>query len=278
LRITVGLGTRSAGGWRRTVTVDTEPGPVEPESEEPKQPGNPGRKWKISVGCLVGVFVLLGAFDLMSHGVGPSGDTSAPGKSSPVATHPAAASAPAASPSAASAASPIAVAPPTASYQGLFSSPAATAASRPLAVAAIAAFGPEGTSDGDSPGLAPRALDDGAQPWSSSAYLSSEFGHRQTGTGLLLDMGKTVTVSSVRLTLGGEPGAAVQVRVGDIAVLADTFMVSSASDVGGTVRLPTEVRASGRYVLIGFTELPPIGHGEYQVSVSDATVDGIVGS
>jgi eukaryotic-like serine/threonine-protein kinase len=94
----------------------------------------------------------------------------------------------------------------------------------------------------------------------------------------LLDMGKTVTVSSVRLSLGGEPGAVVQVRVGDIAVLADMFMVSSAADVGGTVRLSTQVRASGRYVLIWFTELPPIGHGEYQVSVSNATVDGIVGS
>jgi hypothetical protein len=263
------------------VTADTEPGPVEPESEEPKQPGNPGKKWKIFVGCLVGVFVLLGAFDLISTRVESGGDTSASGKALPAATHPAAASPSAASPSASSATSPIPVAPiavaPTASYQGLFSTPAAPAP-RPLAVTAIAAFGPEGTSDGDSPGLASRALGDDAQPWYSSSYLSPEFGHRQTGTGLLLDMGKTVTVSSVRLTLGGQAGAAVQVRVGDIAVLADLFIVSSAADVGGTVRLPTEVRASGRYVLIWFTELPPIGHGEYQASVYNATVDGIVGS
>jgi hypothetical protein len=133
-------------------------------------------------------------------------------------------------------------------------------------------------SDGDDPGFAYRALDDGGQPWSSSWYLSPEFGHLQTGTGLLLDMGKTVTVSSVRLTLGGQVGAAVQVRVGDTPVLADMFTVSTATDIGGTVRLPTQVRASGRYVLIWFTELPPIGHGEYQVSVYDATVDGVVGT
>jgi hypothetical protein len=261
------------------VTVETELGPVEPESEEPKPPGNPGMKWKIFVGCLVGVFVLLGAFDLISTGVGRSGDTSASGTTSPAATHPATASTSGASPSAASpsAASPIAVA-PTAPHKGLFSSPAASPAPRPLAVAAIAAFGPEGTSDGDHPGFASRALDDGAQPWYSSWYLSPEYGHLQTGTGLLLDMGKTVTVSSVQLTLGGQPGATVQVRVGDTPVLADMFIVSTASDVGGTVRLPTEVRASGRYMLIWFTALPPIGHGEYQVSVYDATVDGIVGS
>ena len=261
------------------MTADTELGPVEPESKEPTQPGNPGIKWKIFIGCLVGVFVLLGAFDIISTGVGPSGDTSASGTASPTATHPAAASPSAASLSAASpvAASPVAVA-PTASPQGLFSSPAATPAPRPLAVTAIAAFGPEGMSDGDHPSFASRALDDGAQPWYSSWYLSPEFGNLQTGTGLLLDMGKTVTVSSVQLTLGGQPGAAVQVRVGDTPVLGDMFIVSTATDVGGTVRLPTEVRASGRYVLIWFTALPPIEHGEYQVSVYDATVDGIVGS
>jgi hypothetical protein len=261
------------------VTADTEPGPVEPESEEPRQPGNPGKKWKIFVGCLVGVFVLLAAFDLISNGAGPGGNTSASGKPSPAATDPASASASAASPSPASpkAPSPIAVA-PTASYQALFPSPAGTPAPRPLAVTAIVAFGPEGRSDGDSPGFASRAIDDGAQPWYSSSYPSPEFGHLRTGTGLLLDMGKTVTVSSVRLTLGGQPGAAVQVRVGDIAVLGDMFIVSAATDVGGTVRLPTEVRASGRYVLIWFTELPPVGHGEYRVSVYNATVDGIVGS
>ena len=260
------------------MTVDTELGPVEPESEEPKQPGNPGgMKWKIFVGFLAGVFVLLAAFDLISTGVGRSGDTSASGTTSPAATHRAAASTSAASPSAAPAASPIAAA-PTASHQGLFPSPAASPAPSPLAVSAIAAFGPEGMSDGDHPGFASRALDDGAQPWYSSWYLSPEFGNLQTGTGLLLDMGKTVTVSSVRLALGGQTGATVQVRVGDTPVLADMFIVSTASDVGGTVRLPTEVRASGRYVLIWFTALPPMGHGEYQVSVYDATVDGIVGS
>ena len=174
-------------------------------------------------------------------------------------------------------ASPNAVA-PTASYQGLFSSPAPSLTPRALAVGAIAAFGPEGMSDGDHPGSASRALDDGAQPWYSSWYLSPEFGNLQTGTGLLLDMSKTVTVSSVQLNLGGQTGATVQVRVGDTPVLADMFIVSTASDVGGMVRLPTQVEASGRYVLIWFTALPPIGQGKYQVSVYDATVNGTMGS
>ena len=58
------------------------------------------------------------------------------------------------SPASLSAASPIAVAPTASSHQGLFPSPAASPAPRSLAVTAIAAFGPEGMSDGDDPGFA----------------------------------------------------------------------------------------------------------------------------
>ena len=38
------------------------------------------------------------------------------------------------------------------------------------------------------------------------------------------------------------------------------------------------VRASGSYVLIWFTTLPPNGQGEYQVSVYSITVDGTAGT
>ena len=259
------------------MTADPELGWAEPKSEEPEQPDNPpGAKWKISLGCLLAVFVLLGVFDITSKVMRPGSAASAfGGTTSPAARHPAAAT-PSAVPL--PSASPIAEA-PTPSYQGLFSTPAAGPAPRPLAVSSIEAFGPEGPSDGDNPGFASRAIDDGAEPWSSALYLSSGYDYLQPGTGLLLNMGKTVTVSSVRLSLGGQPGATVEVRVGDIAAVpGDMFTVSTATDVSGTVQLPTQVRAAGRYVLIWFTQLPPAGHGKYQVSVYDATVDGNVGS
>jgi hypothetical protein len=249
------------------VTIDAEFGPVEPEPEEPKQPG-PEKKWMIIFGCLIGVFALLAVYDLISGGVGPSGGTAASGTTSPAVTRSTAASPSAASPSAAA---------PTTSHLDASPSPASSS-QHALAVTAIAAFGPEVMSDGDHPGIASRAIDDGAQPWYSSWYLSPEFGNLQAGTGLLLDMGQSVTVSSVQLILGGQVGAAVQVRVGDIAALADLSIVAAATDVGGTVRLPTAIRASGEYVLIWFTALPPIGQGKYQVSVYNATVDGTTGT
>jgi hypothetical protein len=261
------------------VTIDAEPGPMEPGPEELKRPGNADKKLKILVCCLLGVFAVLAAYGLVTTGVGPSGNASASGTSLPADTQPAAASTSAASPSPASlsAASPIAAA-PAPSHRVASPNPVARPAPRLLAVTAIAAFGPEGILDGDHPEIASMAVDDGTQPWDSSWYLSPEFGNLQAGTGLLLDMGKSVTVSSVRLILGGQVGADVQVRVGDTAALAELPTVATATDVGGTVRLPTTIRANGRYVLIWFTALPPIGQGKYQVSVYDATVDGTAGT
>ena len=253
------------------MSIDAALGPVESEPEEPKKPG---KSEMILLGCLIAVFVLLAAYGLISTGVGPRGGASASRTTSPAVTH-----GTAASPSSAplSAAPPIAVAPP-ASRRDTSPRPAARPAQRSLDVTAIAAFGPDGMWDGDHPDIAYRAIDDGAEPWHTSWYLSPEFGNLKAGSGLLLDMGKSVTVSSVQLILGGEAGAAVQVRVGNTADLADLAVVAAATDVGGTVRLPMAARASGKYVLIWFTTLPPIGQGKYQVSVYDATVDGIAGT
>jgi len=141
-------------------------------------------------------------------------------------------------------------------------------------VASIVAFGPDGTSDGDNPGAVSRINGTGAEPWSSSWYTTPEFGNLQVGTGLLLDMGSPVTVSSVQLVLGSQQGTDIQVRVGNTAALASLSTVATATDAGGTVRLSVATRASDRYVLIWFTALPPNGQGNYQVSVYSATVDG----
>lgn len=229
-------------------------GPVKAEPEEPERPEKSEKKWKLILGCLVVAFALLAAYDLISGGAESNG------LAAPAPTHPMAVS-----PSAAA---------HTAPYPDASTSPAASLAQLPLAVATIAAFGPAGTSDGDNPGIVSRVVHAGAQPWYSLWYASPQFGNLQAGTGLLLDMGQSVTVSSVQLVLGGRVGAAVQVRVGDTAALANLSTVAAATDVGGTVRLPTAIAAHGRYVLIWFTVLPPIGQGKYQVSVYNVTVDG----
>ena len=148
-------------------------------------------------------------------------------------------------------------------------------AAQALSPAGVAAFGPAGTADGDHPSQVARAVaGDPATPWISDWYASANFGDLQSGTGLLLDMGRTVTVTSVRLSLGGARGADLQVRAGTRAALAELHPVATSSGAGGTVQLTLASPVRARYVLIWFTKLPPDRAGTYQVSVYRITVQG----
>ena len=159
-------------------------------------------------------------------------------------------------------------------------SPAATPSATPvvvqaLAPASVAAFGPAGTADGDDPQRARSAIaGDPATPWYSDWYTTSDFGNLQAGTGLLLDMGHPVMISSVRLSLGGSRGADLQLRVGGSPTLADLRTVATSAGAGGTVQLSLTSPAHARYLLIWFTKLPPDNAGTYQASVYRVTVRG----
>ena len=245
-------------------------------AQEPEEPQRPAKRWKLALISLIGVFVVLAAYDVFSSSgeLGSAHVAAVSSTATPAAAGPSAGASssapPSATPASAAPVSPIPSAKPT-------KSPVSSPASRPLSVASIVAFGPGGTSDGDNPGNVFR-INGGGQPWYSSWYTTPEFGNLQAGTGLLLDMGNTVKVSSVRLVLGSQVGADVQVRVGDTPALAGLSTVATAADVGGTVRLSTSAGTNCRYVLIWFTTLPPNGQGKYQISVYGATVDGTAGT
>ena len=244
--------------------------------EEPTEPPRPGRKWTFGVAALVVVFVALASYGLISRGVASAGRPSAPRTTAEAAPHAtAAASARSATPVPSPGTSITSSAAPSAS-----SSHASSAlAVRLLTVATAAAYGPDGTSDGDHPALARGIINGGdGQEWDSSWYATPEFGNLQSGTGLLLDMGETVNLSRVQLVLGAPVGADVQVRVGNTSLAAEMPVAASASNVGGTVQLRVNTPASGRYVLIWFTQLPLKSAGEYQVSVSSAVVYGTKGT
>ena len=144
-----------------------------------------------------------------------------------------------------------------------------------LTPASVAAFGPAGTADGDDPQRASAALtSQAATPWTSDWYTTSDFGHLQAGTGLLLDMGRTVTISSVRLSLGGARGADLQLRAGSQPVLTSLHPVATSAGAAGTVQLTLASPTQARYLLIWFTKLPPDNAGTYQASVYGITVQG----
>jgi cytoskeletal protein RodZ len=152
--------------------------------------------------------------------------------------------------------------------------PASPVAVQALTPASVAAFGPGGTGSGDNPQQAALAVSGNpATPWTSDWYATSDFGNLQAGTGLLLDMGRTVTVTSVRLSLGN-PGADLQLRTGSTPVLADLQTVATSAGAGGTVQLSPTSPPHARYLLIWFTNLPHDNAGTYQASVYAITVRG----
>ena len=226
---------------------------------EPGTGPRAARLWLLAVAGLAGTWVVLGCVALFAL--------------------------PLSSPRAVSAAHPAAAVQPTiAGPVSPSAAPATSAAARPLA-AAVSAFGPAGTSDGDNPGIVSRiagaaaaagapAADDSGAAWYTSWYASPEFGNLKGGTGLLLDMGRVVTVSSVQLVLGPQPGADAQLRVGDSPSPAGLTEAAAVSGAGGSVRLTAPHPAKGRYVLIWFTRLPPISPGKFQVYVYGLTVNG----
>jgi cytoskeletal protein RodZ len=154
--------------------------------------------------------------------------------------------------------------------------PAATpVTAQALAVARVTAFGPSGTGSGDNPQIAARAVAGSrAAPWYSQWYATPFFASLKTGTGLLVDMGRTVTVSSVRVWLVARSGASLQLRAGAKAVPSWLPKVASASNTGGAVQFRLGTPAHVRYLLVWFTKLPPDNAGHYQASVYKIGVQG----
>jgi cytoskeletal protein RodZ len=138
-----------------------------------------------------------------------------------------------------------------------------------------AAFGPGGTKVGDNPQHAAAVIDGShATAWRSDWYTTAAFGNLKPGTGLLLDMGRRVTITSAQIVLGGIRGADVQLRAGNVPVLADLREVASAAGAGGTVRMWPHAAVRAKYVLIWFTRLPPDAAGTFQASVYDVHLHG----
>ena len=153
-------------------------------------------------------------------------------------------------------------------------STASPVAVQTLAPASVAAFGPAGLSDGDDPQGAAQAIGgDPARPWISQWYATARFGSLKRGTGLLLDMGRPVTVTSVRLSLAGS-GADIRLRAGSKPRPAWLPTVASVSGAGRTVRLRPGTPVHVRYLLIWFTKLPPDNAGTYRAAVYRITVQG----
>jgi cytoskeletal protein RodZ len=266
-------GPQSSAPGADATSILPPPGadPAGPPAAGPRPPaardGDDGKGRRTLVGVVVIVLVLAGAGFLgvrLAGGGTASRNTAATSPAAPAAS----ASAPSVAPASASAAA-------SASASATASSSAAPPAAQPataLAVKSATAFGPDGTSDGDNPAKAGGALGGAAQPWSTQWYTTPSFGMLKHGTGLLVSLRQTASVTSVRIYLSSYRGAKLQLRAG--TSVQDLHTVATAGNAGGEVKLTLSQPTSARYLLIWFTSLPPDGAGHYAETVSRVVVSG----
>jgi hypothetical protein len=112
---------------------------------------------------------------------------------------------------------------------------------------------------------APMAIDNSTSTaWHSQFYDGNPvFGGLKKGTGLILNMGRQVSLSQVQVMFGSEAGANVAIMVGNSnavtpAGLASFTKVAKRKHLGGGLQtFQTSSATKGQYVLIWFTKLPP---------------------
>jgi len=148
-------------------------------------------------------------------------------------------------------------------------------AAQALAPASATAFEPFGSGQGDDPSRARFAIDGNpSTAWHTDWYTSAHLGNLYPGTGLLVDMGRPVTITAAQVTLGSAPGADFQLRIGNTPAMAGLAPVAGATNASGVVNLRLARPALGRYVLVWFTSLPPDTAGSFQASVYELRLDG----
>jgi hypothetical protein len=145
-------------------------------------------------------------------------------------------------------------------------------------------------NDDEDAQLVANAIDTGpgslGTAWNTEFYKSNpKFGGLKKGTGLLIDMGKSVRLSQVTVLFGSECCTTAEVYLGDSNTkspdaLQNFTLVSPSATAHGSQVFPVSSHATGRYVLIWITSLPPYtGHqGEYEAQVFNVAIRGSAAS
>jgi hypothetical protein len=172
--------------------------------------------------------------------------------------------------------------PASRSSHGASTHSSATVTAIPVAAASgFDALNPADSGD-ENTAEAANILDGNPAGWATQQYYRSPYlGNLKAGTGLILDLGKAVRVSSVTVTFGSVPGADVQIKVGgsdtrSAANLASMTTVASQTDVSGKYTFNVLHPVEGRYLVIWFTKLPPMAQGgnKYMAQIFGVAVQG----
>ncbi|MEU9841825.1 AMP-binding protein [Actinomadura sp. NPDC048032] len=109
--------------------------------------------------------------------------------------------------------------------------------------------------------------------WETQSYADADFGRYSKGLGVLLDMGKPVKVANVKV-YSPVSGGVLQLRVGDSQSPTDLKRVGEQTPNGGEVAFAVNPQATGRFVLVWFTQLPG---GPFKGRLGEIAVYGATG-
>lgn len=151
-----------------------------------------------------------------------------------------------------------------------------TPAVRPLDVAGARDFDPQGDPPEENPELAPLAVDgDPATAWRTQTYFD-QFGPGglKTGIGIVVDLGESREVSQIDLTTLGSPvGVSYYLSDDDPSAVADLQPVARGSVADGRLRTSLEEPATGRYLIVWLTSLPPV-EGGFRAEIAEVGIRG----
>jgi hypothetical protein len=140
-------------------------------------------------------------------------------------------------------------------------------------------YDPFGRDGAEQPGSVQNAFDgDSTTAWVTDGYGSPTFGGLKSGVGLLVDLGRPTTVSSVQVGLA-TPGATVELRSTDqVGDNADSFTtVAHQSDAKQVATLTPAAARPARYWLIWFTRLPKAAGGRYREGIAELVFNRAAG-
>jgi hypothetical protein len=159
------------------------------------------------------------------------------------------------------------------------SAPATAAVLKPVSDSTFNIFG----NDSEDAQDAPQAIDNSLQTaWATDYYKGSpNFGGLKPGTGLLLDMGKAVKLSQVEVLFGSQCCTTAEIYLGSSSAMSKTALnnftkVAPSAKVSGNHVFTANSSATGRYVLIWITSLPPMqgNSSQYQALIYNIVVRG----
>jgi serine/threonine protein kinase len=158
------------------------------------------------------------------------------------------------------------------------SPPAAAATLKPVSASVFNIQGSTDDPSGAGVVLSPSA----GQYWHTEYYLGyPQFGHLKSGVGLILDMGRQVRLSQLNIQFGTACCTHATIEIGNSNTQSQSSLnsfttVSSSTTAAGNTVFNVTSSATGRYVLIWLTYLPPLAGqaNTYEAQIYDVTVRG----